>query len=78
MRSHGGVLLPFNLWQDWRELHFSEAIFRLRAWDLIIRNPNAIWYNGHHYNLGFIVQLKTQKTMILRACLLKNGLLELA
>jgi hypothetical protein len=35
-------------------------------------NPNAIWYNGHQYN-SVIVQLKTQKTMILRACLSKNG-----
>jgi deoxyribodipyrimidine photo-lyase len=39
----------FNLWQDWRELHFlARQFFRLRAWDSLSANPNAIWY-GHQY-----------------------------
>jgi hypothetical protein len=66
---HGGVLFTFNLWQDWRVAFFSKAIFRLWAWDSLSANPNAIWYWAS-IQFGFIVQ-KTQKIMILKACLSK-------
>jgi hypothetical protein len=46
----------------WRELYFfSEAIFRLRARDLTIRNPNAIWYHRHHYNLRIYSPIKNSE-----------------